>query len=281
MASSSWRSRKLMASWVKATEECSVVNVCVERHSSQERQLSPPLLLCPQLALPMKPDIILYACVRGYLDFFRLTKEATFTLLLPHPRDLCGLQPCSVGRGGISIMLTWTHWCLSERHIVFIQYHTMGVAGLAGPKFMQHCMSAYLITYSAARNVPNHDEGIQGVPSPSEGPATAAADSPPRSDKRGFDLWPGTKQHNVQSKRPYKFHIDTVVIFTHSAHVAWVAIIPICAPMGMSVSQCGVIRYMVGPFLYWGLRNWLIMPLTNKYLVLGWWSSDFYSDSKT
>lgn len=70
------------------------MNVCVERQQSQERQLSPPLLLCPQLALPMNGDVILYACVCVCVrlcGFFRLTKEATATLLLHHTPEFCAV----------------------------------------------------------------------------------------------------------------------------------------------------------------------------------------------
>lgn len=54
---------KLMAGWAKATEECTVVNVCAQRRPSQDGPPSPPLLLCPLQALPINTDIIPYEFV--------------------------------------------------------------------------------------------------------------------------------------------------------------------------------------------------------------------------
>ena len=84
-----------------------MLNVCVERQPSQERQPSPPLFLCPQLALPMSSDVILcvYVCVCvsvsvRFCGIFRLTKGShSHPLALPHPRALRGLQPRGVGAG--------------------------------------------------------------------------------------------------------------------------------------------------------------------------------------
>lgn len=72
-------------------------------------------------------------------------------------------------RGHFNYVNLDTLMSFRQRHIVFIQLHTMGVAGLAGPKFMQHCVCAYLITCLAARNVPNHDEGCRECHHPVKG----------------------------------------------------------------------------------------------------------------
>lgn len=50
----------------------------------------------------------------------------------------------------------------------------MGVVGRAGPKFMQTWTSAYLITYPAATDVPNHHESNQWDPSAAAAAAAAS-----------------------------------------------------------------------------------------------------------
>lgn len=56
-----------------------MLNVCVERQPSQEGQPSPPLFLCPQLALPMSSDVILCVdvcvCVCEVLWHFQANKR--------------------------------------------------------------------------------------------------------------------------------------------------------------------------------------------------------------
>lgn len=64
------RTGKLMAGSAKATEECTVANVCAERRPAQDGPPSPPLLLRPLQALPISADIILQSvCVCGYVEF--------------------------------------------------------------------------------------------------------------------------------------------------------------------------------------------------------------------
>ncbi len=83
-----------------------MVDVCVEGRLSQERQPSPPLLLRPQLALPMNSDVTLSECVCVCVCVrlcgnFRPTKGShSHPLVPPHPRALRGLQPRGVGGRG-------------------------------------------------------------------------------------------------------------------------------------------------------------------------------------
>lgn len=72
----------------------------------------------------------------------------------------------------------------------------MGVVWREETKFMQTWTSAYLITYPAARGLPNHHESNQWVPSPSQQPAAAA--SGPRTDVDSFLTRCSLCQHTLQ-----------------------------------------------------------------------------------
>lgn len=168
VASSSWSLRKLMASWVKATEECTML-MCVWR-SSLKRSNHPFLHAFHSWYCPSDVSVSVCVCACG---IFRVTKGShSHPLEPPHPTVLRGFTATGCGCRGRVLYLCQSgpndgfQMCRYSR-LCLMRIATMGVVWRARIKIMQTRTSAYLITYPT-KDVPNRQESNERMLSSSQ-----------------------------------------------------------------------------------------------------------------